>query len=157
MRTHNLYSSCRKIPAGNELPCLQSIEIQLYPEPDESSSHTHALSVVSILYQCLIYAWVSQVSSFLEVLRLQFYYDLTSLSSCYMSWLSWPSVMMYTAMSSESHKGRDHFVDLGVDGRIILKWILEKSVRVCNGLTWLRIRSNGTSSGFQTAVNFVTE
>jgi hypothetical protein len=27
---------------------------------------------------------------------------------------------------SENPKGRDHSVDLGVDGRIILEWILEK-------------------------------
>jgi len=30
---------------------------------------------------------------------------------------------------SENLKGRDHSKELGVDGRIILKWILRKSVR----------------------------
>jgi hypothetical protein len=33
---------------------------------------------------------------------------------------------MYTTFWSESLKGRDHSEDLSVDGRIILKWILEE-------------------------------
>jgi hypothetical protein len=34
-------------------------------------------------------------------------------------------------------KGRDHLEDLAVDGRIILKWILNKwGRRVCTGLIW---------------------
>jgi hypothetical protein len=32
---------------------------------------------------------------------------------------------MYTKCS-ENLKGRDHSEDLGVDGKILLKWILEK-------------------------------
>jgi hypothetical protein len=42
-------------------------------------------------------------------------------------------------------KGRDHLEDLGVDGRIILEYILEKQGRkLWNGLISLRI---GTSGG----------
>jgi hypothetical protein len=46
----------------------------------------------------------------------------------------------------ESLKGRDHPEDLGVDGKIILKLILEKySWRVWTGLIWLRIDSGDGS------------
>jgi hypothetical protein len=39
---------------------------------------------------------------------------------------------------------RDNLGDIGVDLRIILKWILLKySVRMCNGLIWLRTESSG--------------
>jgi hypothetical protein len=31
---------------------------------------------------------------------------------------------------SETLMGRDHFEDLSLDGRIILEWILKKSVRM---------------------------
>jgi hypothetical protein len=42
-------------------------------------------------------------------------------------------------------EGRDHLGDTGVDGRIILRWILRKwDVRVWTGSSWLRI---GTGSG----------
>jgi hypothetical protein len=41
--------------------------------------------------------------------------------------------------------GRDHLEDLGVDGNIILQWILGKWCgRVWTGFIWLRI---GTSGG----------
>jgi hypothetical protein len=37
-------------------------------------------------------------------------------------------------------KERDHFEDVGIDGRIILDWILEKlDGKVRTGFIWLRI------------------
>jgi hypothetical protein len=40
-------------------------------------------------------------------------------------------------------KGRDHFGDLGVDRRVILKRILEKyGTTMRTGISWLRIRSS---------------
>jgi hypothetical protein len=41
-------------------------------------------------------------------------------------------------------KGKDQLGDLDVDGRKILKWILEKyGVRVGTGYKWLRVQFNG--------------
>jgi hypothetical protein len=41
-------------------------------------------------------------------------------------------------------KGRDHSEDLGVDGRIIIKWILGKQVgRVWIKFIWLQIGTGG--------------
>jgi hypothetical protein len=43
-------------------------------------------------------------------------------------------------------KGRDHSEGVGIDGRIILKWILRKMCgKLWTGFIWLRI---GTSDGF---------
>jgi len=42
-------------------------------------------------------------------------------------------------------RGRSHFEDPGIDGRLILRWIFRKwDVRAWIGLMWLRI---GTGSG----------
>jgi len=38
---------------------------------------------------------------------------------------------MHTTFVSENLKGRDHLEGVGVDGRIILKWILGNRVGVC--------------------------
>jgi len=47
---------------------------------------------------------------------------------------------MHTKCQSEKFKGRDHVEDVDVDRRIILKWILKRSlVRIWNRLIWFRI------------------
>jgi hypothetical protein len=41
-------------------------------------------------------------------------------------------------------EGKDHSEDLGVDGRIILEWILGKYVgKVCTGCIWSRVGASG--------------
>jgi hypothetical protein len=58
---------------------------------------------------------------------------------------AWERLEMHTVFELENLNGRDHLVELGVDGSIILEWILGKQVwKVLSGLIWLRI---GTSSG----------
>jgi hypothetical protein len=51
---------------------------------------------------------------------------------------------MHTKFRSEDQKGRDKSEDLGVEGTVILKWILGK---LCGKLRtrfiWLRIRTSG--------------
>jgi hypothetical protein len=52
---------------------------------------------------------------------------------------------VYKRFCSESLKGRDHSENLGVDGMIILEWILQKyDGNLWTGFIWLRI---GTSGG----------
>jgi hypothetical protein len=41
-------------------------------------------------------------------------------------------------------KGRDHFEDLSIHGKIILQRILEEYVgKVCTGFNWLKIGTSG--------------
>jgi hypothetical protein len=54
---------------------------------------------------------------------------------------------MHTEFQLGSLKGRDCQEDLGVDGRIVLKWILGKyGWRVWIGFVWLRIGTSGKIS-----------
>jgi hypothetical protein len=40
-------------------------------------------------------------------------------------------------------KGRDNFEDLGIDGKIVLEWLLgEKCGKVWIGFIWLRVRTS---------------
>jgi len=51
---------------------------------------------------------------------------------------------MHTKFLSENLKGRDHFEDLGMDGKITLQWVLGKqSGKIWNRFIWLRIGTNG--------------
>jgi len=52
---------------------------------------------------------------------------------------------MHTEFWLETLKGRDHLEDIGVDGTIILEWILEKyGAKVWTGYIWISV---GTSAG----------
>jgi hypothetical protein len=51
---------------------------------------------------------------------------------------------MHTKFLSENLKIRDLSEKVGVDGRIRLKWILEKEDgKLWTGFIWLRIRTSG--------------
>jgi hypothetical protein len=46
---------------------------------------------------------------------------------------------MHTKFWLENLKGRDYLVEQGIDGRVILKWIIEKQDgKVWTGFIWLR-------------------
>jgi len=50
----------------------------------------------------------------------------------------------YTGFGWENLSKRDHLEDPGVDGGIILKWILRKwNVEAWTGLSWLKIGTGG--------------
>jgi hypothetical protein len=47
-------------------------------------------------------------------------------------------------LNNENLKGRDHLEDLGVDGKIMLEWIIGKYCRrLWTGFIWLRIVVSG--------------
>jgi hypothetical protein len=51
---------------------------------------------------------------------------------------------MHTKFCSENSKERCHLGELGIDGRIILSWIMKKrDLRMWTGLDWLRIGHDG--------------
>jgi len=54
---------------------------------------------------------------------------------------------MHTNFWSENLNGRDHLKDLGVDGKIILEWILYKyGGEVWTGFMWCKIGISGRLS-----------
>jgi hypothetical protein len=51
---------------------------------------------------------------------------------------------MCTGIWCENLSKRAHWGDLGIDGKIILKWIFRKwDVGACTGLSWFRIETGG--------------
>jgi len=50
---------------------------------------------------------------------------------------------MHTKFRSESLKGRDHSQDLGIDGKVILEWILGERVGRCGLGSFLRVGTSG--------------
>jgi len=48
------------------------------------------------------------------------------------------------SLGGQTLEERDHMQDLGVDGRIVLKWMVKKSEgETRTGLIWLRIGTGG--------------
>jgi len=51
---------------------------------------------------------------------------------------------MHAIFWLENQKRRDYFVDMGVEGKVTLQWILGKyGWRVSIGFIWFRIGTNG--------------
>jgi len=59
-------------------------------------------------------------------------------------WHVWGSGEVRTGFWWVDQRERDHFDDVGVGGRIILKWIFKKGDgEAWTGLIWLRIGTRG--------------
>ena len=60
-------------------------------------------------------------------------------------WHVWGEVRnVYRVLIGGNMRERDHLEDPGVDGRIILRWVVRKwDVRAWTGLIWLRIWTGG--------------
>jgi hypothetical protein len=59
-------------------------------------------------------------------------------------WHVWWRGEVHTGLEWRNLRERDHLKDQGVDGRIILKWIIEMlGGRAQTGLIWLRIGTDG--------------
>jgi hypothetical protein len=53
-------------------------------------------------------------------------------------------MVMHTKFWLENLKGKDHSEDLGIEGKIILEWILGKlGGKVWPGCIWLKISASG--------------
>jgi hypothetical protein len=59
-------------------------------------------------------------------------------------WLVWETGEEHTGFWWGDQSERDHLEDVGLDGRIILKWAFKKwDGEACTGLIWLRIGTGG--------------
>ena len=59
-------------------------------------------------------------------------------------WHAWETGEVHNGFWGGDLRERDHLKDLGVDGRIILNWILKKwDWEAWTGLIWLRIGTGG--------------
>jgi hypothetical protein len=55
-------------------------------------------------------------------------------------WLEWERGEVCMGFWWGNLRGKDHWGDPGVDGRIILRWMFRKwDVDVCTGMSWPRI------------------
>jgi hypothetical protein len=61
-------------------------------------------------------------------------------------WHVWETGEVYAGSWWKHLRERDHLENLGVVGRIILKWIFKKWDGAWNGLIWLRIRTGGVNA-----------
>jgi hypothetical protein len=71
---------------------------------------------------------------------------------------------VYTGFWRGNLRERDHLVDPGIDGRIILRWISRKwDVGIWTGLIWLRIGTGGghlcneTSGSIKCRISWLAE
>jgi hypothetical protein len=58
-------------------------------------------------------------------------------------WHAWERGETYIGFWWESPKGKEHFKDQGVDGRMGSKWTFGRLVGVWSGFSWLRIGTVG--------------